>query len=298
MKTGEEAVERAELKSLKAVSIAGLFLVAVIWGSTFTANKIVLETLSPLSLMAVRFLMAFAAMALIFRKRFAVLTTGAVKGGILCGISLFLAFVLQTYGLLYTDAGKQAFLSGAYVIAVPFLTWLAFRKKPGAKAYLGAALCFSGISLISLNSGFRIERGDFLTLISSFFFAAQIVIAGYYVRNEDPAVISTIQFGVMGGLSLLGTLITGESAFMSMAGNWLTAGGISLIYLGIIGTAVAYYLQILCQKHASPTTTSIILSLEAVFGSLLAVLILGETFTLRMISGAAAILVSILITES
>ena len=46
MKTGEEAVERAELKSLKAVSIAGLFLVAVIWGSTFTANKIVLETLS------------------------------------------------------------------------------------------------------------------------------------------------------------------------------------------------------------------------------------------------------------
>ncbi|MBP7908124.1 MAG: DMT family transporter [Proteocatella sp.] len=122
MKTGEEAVERAELKSLKAVSIAGLFLVAVIWGSTFTANKIVLETLSPLSLMAVRFLMAFAAMALIFRRRFAVLTTGAVKGGILCGISLFLAFVLQTYGLLYTDAGKQAFLSGAYVIAVPFLT--------------------------------------------------------------------------------------------------------------------------------------------------------------------------------
>ena len=216
MKTGEEAVERAELKSLKAVSIAGLFLVAVIWGSTFTANKIVLETLSPLSLMAVRFLMAFAAMALIFRRRFAVLTTGAVKGGILCGISLFLAFVLQTYGLLYTDAGKQAFLSGAYVIAVPFLTWLAFRKKPGAKAYLGAALCFSGISLISLNSGFRIERGDFLTLISSFFFAAQIVIAGYYVRNEDPAVISTIQFGVMGGLSLLGTLITGESAFMAI----------------------------------------------------------------------------------
>ncbi len=250
-----------------------------------------------MSLMAVRFTLAFIIMAVIFRKRFIGLKFNDLKGGILCGVSLFLAFILQTYGLLYTDAGKQAFLSGAYVIAVPFLTWFAFKKKPSLKVYLGTIICFFGISLISLHSGFKIEFEDLLTLISSLFFAAQIVIAGYFVKSEDPAVMSTIQFGVMGGLSFVTALLIGDYAFLSITKNLFAISSVSLIYLGVVGTAVAYYLQILCQKYANPTTTSIILSLEAVFGSVLAVVVLGEIFTVKMILGAVAILVAILISE-
>lgn len=284
-------------RTKKVASIVGLFVVAIIWGSTFTANKIVLNTLTPMSLMAVRFTLAFVIMSVIFRKRFNGLKFNDLKGGILCGISLFLAFILQTYGLLYTDAGKQAFLSGAYVIAVPFLTWFAFKKKPSLKVYLGTIICFFGIALISLQSGFKIEFGDLLTLISSLFFAAQIVIAGYFVKSEDPAVMSTVQFGVMGGLSFATALLIGDYAFLSITKNIFAISSVSLIYLGVVGTAVAYYLQILCQKYANPTTTSIVLSLEAVFGSILAVVILGEVFTMKMILGAVAILVAILISE-
>ena len=60
--------------------------------------------------MAVRFTLAFVIMVTIFRKifrkKFVGINLKDLRGGILCGISLFLAFILQTYGLLYTNAGK------------------------------------------------------------------------------------------------------------------------------------------------------------------------------------------------
>lgn len=294
---GSKMVAVEKSNKLRIISIFGLFLVSMIWGSTFTANKIVLSSLTPLSLMAVRFSLAFLMMFIIFKKRFECLKLKNLYGGIFCGVSLFTAFIFQTYGLFYTDAGKQAFLSGSYVVIVPFLVWVVFKKRPSIKVYLGTILCFFGISLISLKPDFKIEYGDMLTLISSIFFAAQIVIAGYYVKNEDPAVLSTIQFATMGLLSFVFAVAIGDYAFISVFKNIFSISSLALIYLGIVGTAMAYYIQVLCQKHASPTTTSIVLSLETVFGSIIAVMVLGEVFTIKMIFGALAILISILVTE-
>ncbi|MBB6218117.1 drug/metabolite transporter (DMT)-like permease [Anaerosolibacter carboniphilus] len=285
------------MNSKKVTSLIGLFLVAIIWGSTFTFNKMALDGLTPISLMAARFMIAFIIMLIIFRKKFANISIENCTGGIFCGLALFFAFVLQTYGLMYTTASKQAFLSGAYVIAVPFLTWIAFKKRPSIKTYLGAAICFYGISLLSFNKDMSIGIGDTLTLISSVLFAAQIVIAGYYIEKEDAAVMATVQFGVMGVLSTVAVLIMKDVSFISLIADMTSPTSLSVIYLGIIGTAVAYYLQILCQRYTSPTATSIILSMEAVFGTLIAVAILGDVFTLKMIFGSIAILVSILINE-
>ncbi len=289
-----EAISRKQ----KLGAIAGLFAVAIIWGSTFTVNKMALDTLTPISLMAGRFFVAFVLMLAIFHKRFKGLGVKDCMGGILCGISLFLAVMLQTYGLLYTDAGKQAFLSGSYVICVPFLTWLVFKKRPRLRVYLGAGLCFFGISLLSLNESFRIGLGDSLTLISSVLFATQIVIAGFFISREDAAVMSTVQFGVMGLLSLLTVLLLRDGSLFTQATTHLFSPAIfAIVYLGVLGTAVAYYLQIYCQKYTAPTTTSIILSMETVFGSLIAVAVLGDVFSIKMVLGAVAILASVLIAE-
>ena len=283
--------------SKKNASLIGLVLVAIIWGSTFTFNKMALYGLTPISLMATRFMIAFILMITIFRKKFKNIKFKNCIGGFLCGLALFLAFILQTYGLIYTTASKQAFLSGAYVIAVPFLTWFAFKKTPNLKTYLGTAICFYGISLLSFNSDMSINIGDVLTLVSSILFAAQIVIAGYYIDREDAAVMSTVQFGVIGILSTIFLFIMKDFSFITIITDITSPTSLSVFYLGIIGTATAYYLQILSQKYTSPTATSIILSMEAVFGTIIAVLILGDVITLKMIFGAIAILVAILISE-
>lgn len=277
----------------RLISNFGLLLVALIWGSTFTFNKIALDSMSPISLMAARFLLAFIVMLAIFRKKFRNLTVKNCIGGILCGIALFLAFILQTYGLVYTTASKQAFLSGTYVIFVPLLTWMFFKIMPAKKVYFGVFICFLGISLISFNSDFSMNKGDLLTLISGIMFAVHILTAGHFVKTEDPAVMSTVQFGVTGILAAIVAVFIGDFGFLN-AGDAL----VPVLYLGVIGSAAAYYLQIFCQQFTSSSTTAIILSLETVFGSLLAVFFLKEIFTLRMILGAIAIFVAIIISET
>jgi len=62
-------------------------------------------------------------------------------------------------------------------------------------------------------------------------------------------------------------------------------------------TVVAYYLQAIGQKYTVSTHASLILSSEALFGSLIAVVLLGEQFTPKMILSCVVILVAILITE-
>lgn len=283
--------------SKKFASLLGLVIVAIIWGSTFTFNKMALDGLTPISLMAARFMIAFMLMMVIFRNKFISIKLEDCIGGIFCGLALFFAFILQTYGLIYTTASKQAFLSGSYVIAVPFLTWLAFKKRPTIKTYLGTAICFYGISLLSFNKDMSINIGDVLTLVSSILFAAQIVIAGYYIERDDAAVMSTVQFGVIGILSTIVVIFMKDFSFLTIITDITSPTSLSVFYLAIIGTAVAYYLQIISQKYTNPTATSIILSMEAVFGTIIAVLILGDVITLKMVFGAIAILIAILISE-
>ena len=270
----------------------GLMTAALMWGSTFPAGKYALQFMSPFYLMAFRFLLAFVLMAALFSRKLLNAKPKELRGGMYAGLALFGGYFLQIYGLQFTTAGKQSFLAAAYVVFVPFLTWVAFKRCPSARAYLGTAVCFFGVSLISLTERFTISLGDSLTLISSSLYAVHIVVTGYYAQRQEAGVFTAVQFGVCGVLAMLVAIPLDPIPTMALNG-----GAFSVIYLAIFGSLVAYYLQTVCQKYVKPSTTSIILSTEAVFGSLLSVVLLGDPFSARMALGAGAILGSIWICE-
>ena len=273
-------------------AMLGLMTTSLTWGSTFPAGKYALQFMSPFYLMGFRFLLAFAFMAVLFRKALFNARLTDMSGGIFAGLAMFGGYILQIYGLQFTTAGKQSFLAAAYVIFVPFLTWAVFRKSPSVRAYAGTAVCFLGVSLISLTEKLTISFGDSLTLISSALYAAHIVITGYFAHRQDAGVFTAVQFGVCGMLAMIMALMFSPAPALALNG-----GVLSIIYLAVFGSFVAYYLQTICQKYVKPSTTSIILSMEAVFGSLLSVLLLGDAFTAKMALGAALILGSIWISE-
>lgn len=279
-------------KKIRLLAGLGLMTTALLWGSTFPAGKYALQYMSPFYLMGFRFTLAFIIAFILFRKKILSTPVSAMTGGLLAGLAQFGGYSLQIYGLQFTTAGKQSFLAGAYVIMVPFLTWLIFKKSPSVKAYIGTAICLWGISLISLSDDLTISLGDGLTLVSSALYALHIVITGYYAKKEDAGVFTTVQFGIAGITALLMGLIFSPPPVLHLDGGLL-----SIVYLAVFGSFLAYYLQTVCQKYTSPAVTSIILSMEAVFGSLLAVMLLGEPFTLKMAVGATAILGAIWISE-
>ncbi|WZL72969.1 DMT family transporter [Clostridiaceae bacterium 35-E11] len=269
-----------------------LLVVAFLWGTTFVASKHALSYATPLFIIAIRFILAFIVLAVVFRKKIMVQQRSDLKGGIIVGTILYIAFVTQMIALQYTSAGKQAFLAGTYVVMAPFLYWLISKKKPDRRSFIGAVVCFVGIGLLTVNTTFRMGFGDSLTLFSSLFFAAHIISTGYFAEKQDTIILTVVQFGAVAILSLISALV-----FEPFPTNLALNGIVSMVYLGLFCTCIAYFLQTVAQKYTISTHAAIILSLEAVFGSILSVILLGEAFTLKMVFGCIAIFAAILITE-
>ena len=281
-----------ELKKRRLYSNLALFLVAFLWGTTFTVSKYAFAYFTPVYMIAFRFTIGVLAMCIFFWKKISKITLKDLKGGIIVGIIFFIAFVTQLIALQYTEAGKQAFLAATYVVMAPFLYWIIYHKKPDFRTLAGAFICFLGIGLLTLNASLSISFGDGLTLFSSLFFALHIMFNGYFVEKQDPVILSTVQFAVVAIISWIFAFFF--EPFPTAIGF---EGIASVLYLGIFCTGLAYFLQTAAQRYTLATHAAIILSLESVFGILLAALMLGEVFTLRMLMGCITIFGAILITE-
>ena len=129
----------------KGVAIGGLILVTVIWGGGFVASDMALESMKPFQIMMVRFLLASVLMGLVSmgqRKKEAKIENraGAIKAGMLMGLTLFAGFALQIVGLQYTTPSKNAFLTALNVVIVPFIAFVILKKKVGVKGIIGAIM--------------------------------------------------------------------------------------------------------------------------------------------------------------
>lgn len=270
-----------------------LLLVAIIWGSGFVVTKNALDHVTSYQLLAFRFTIATIVLALVFFKKIKKATLKDVKAGMLVGLFLFGGFATQTVGLNYTSVGKQAFITATNVVMVPFIYWAISKKKPDNYDIFGAILCFVGIGVLSLDGNLSINYGDFLTLICSVFFALHISSVGYFAKDADPFVLTVVQFATAALLSIISVFIF-ESGSVEIHQEAI----IPILYLGLFSTLLAFLIQNVAQKYTTSTHAAIILSLEAVFGSLLALIFLKEPFTFRFLIGCFAILISVITSET
>lgn len=270
-----------------------LLIVTIIWGSGFVATKNALDTVSPFFIMTLRFTLACILMCLVFFKQIIKINIRDLKAGCVIGFFLFMGFATQTVGLQYTTAGKQAFLTGTNVVMVPFIYWFVSGKKPDVYNLISAFLCLLGISFLTLNGTLYVNLGDTLTLICALFFACHIVSVGYFAETHNPIILTFLQFLIAAILSLISMFIF-EGAPSSLSKD----GIIPVAYLAIFSTLIAFLIQNIAQKFTTSTHTAIILSLEAVFGSLLSNLLLGELFTYKMFIGCVTIFIAIITAET
>lgn len=281
----------------KWLAIGGLILVTVIWGGGFVASDMALESMKPFQIMMVRFLLASVLMGVISRgqrKSEEKLKdrAGAIKAGVLMGVTLFMGFAFQIIGLQYTTPSKNAFLTALNVVIVPFIAFVILKKKIGAKGIIGAVMSVLGVALLSLNGDFTVSLGDGLTLFCAVGFAFQIFFTSEFVKKYPASVLNTVQMFTAFVLSAISLMIFGENDFHVTTQGWL-----SVLYLGVVSTTICYLLQTACQKYIDETKAAIILSMESVFGTIFSIMILHEVVTVRMIIGCAVILAAVIISN-
>lgn len=276
------------------MSVVGLIITTIIWGSAFVVMKNSVDIISPTYLLAIRFTIASIALVAVFFRRLKMVTQREILSGSLLGIFLFVSYLLQTYGLKYTTASKNAFITTLYVILVPFLHWFFNRKRPTANNIGAAVIAVFGLGLISLEGDLSINIGDLLTLFCGLFFAFHIVFVDRYTEHYDPVRLTVIQMVVAAILSwILAPILEGAQDFTVIKGSIF----IGLIYLGIFSTMICFLLQNVGQKHLSPNTSSIILSFEAVFGLGFSVVFLGEAVTPKLLAGCILMFASVILSE-
>lgn len=285
----------SNVRHTQALAACGLLLTALIWGFAFVVVKNSLDLIPPIYMLAFRFTIASAALALILFRRLRRITRRDLQSGAILGVFLFAAYALQTIGCQYTTAGKNAFLTTIYVILVPFLHWLINRRRPDRYVIGGALLAMVGIGLLSLQGEGGIALGDLLTLLCGIFFAVHIVYIDRYTLAQDPAILTVLQLATAAVLSfLLAPLIDGPFPAQALHPEAVTG----MLYLGLLSTMLGFLLQNIGQKYTTPSTASLLLSFESVFGVLFSTLFLHEAMTARMLLGCLLMFIAVLLVET
>lgn len=272
----------------------GLFIVAIIWGSGFVGTQIAIDSeFTPNQIMTLRFLISAILISVICYKNIKNTDKSTIKSGVILGIFLFIGFAFQTYGILYTTPSKNAFITAVNVVIVPFIGFIIYKRKLDKIGIISSIISLMGIGVLSLESDFSISIGDLLTLICAFGFALHIFFTGEFAKDKDPIALTAIQSFTAFILSLILLLITKETNIP------ISAKGLgAILYLAIFSTTICFLLQTICQRKTTQTKTAIILSTEAVFGTIFSIIILDEVITIKMIIGCVLIFVGIIMAET
>lgn len=274
-----------------------IVIATIIWGSSFFIMKNTTDVLPVSLLLFIRFIIASMVLAAIFARRLKLHhDLGHVWRGCLLGILLFMGYWFQTVGITDTTPGKNAFLTAAYVVLVPFLFWVTDRSRPDRYNIIAAVLLVAGIGCLSLEGeGFSIRFGDYMTLVGALFYALHIVSVAHFSHGRDIFVLTVFQFLMCAVCALVVSFLSETPPAISVFTPQLVG---VLAYLSLACTTLGLLFQNVAQQHLNPTTAAILLSLESVFGVVFSMVFYHEVLTLMLTAGFALIFVAVIVSET
>ena len=269
-----------------------LLAASFFWGTTFVAQILGMEGLGPYTYAAARFALGvlfIGALWFLYRdkraeQRRAGTFRSGFRAGIPVGLAMFVGVTLQQVALLYTTAGKTAFITTVYIVLVPFAAVL-LGQRVRAVQWGGAVLAFAGVYFLSAHGETTINTGDLLVLICSFFWMAQILLIDRYARAVDAIELCFMQMIIC----TIGSAVL-AAIYESFAWSDIWGAAVPILYAGLFSCGVAYTCQILGQAYVEPTQAAILMSTEAIFAAVAGWIILGETMSGVQLLGCALLL--------
>lgn len=269
-----------------------LFLTAIFWGLGFVYMDIALDSLSTFSILSVRFIGSAGIIFLVGHKKILKASKQDLYHGAILGIFLFLAFAFQTYGLVFTTAARNAFLTAANVVMVPLILYAVYKQKINTNIKIGSLLMFLGIGFVSGLGAAGFNIGDVLTLICALFFALHIIFISKFLNGRNLYTIVCMQMLVAGLISLAAGLGTSTLSFSSIGDIKF-----AMFYVVVFSTCLTFFMQNYGLSKVDSSKGAIILSTEALFGTIGSILILHESIGVMTLIGFALMFTGILVVE-
>lgn len=271
-----------------------LVLVTGFWGTSYFLTDLCMTGMSPMSLNAFRFLVAFVVLALFFFRKMKGISRATLKYGILVGLSLSAVYVFYAYGLLYTSITNAGFICALPVVTTPIIEFAVSRQRPGGKLLLALLVCAVGMGMLTLNEQFRPALGDILCLGVAVFYGVDLVITDRAVRKPevDPLQMGILQLGVVGVVTLILTLVLEKPTLPTTPAIWASA-----LFLAVFCTGIAFVVQTVQQQYTTASHVGLIFTLEPLFSAIIAFFFAGERLRPIGYVGAVLMMLSLLLME-
>jgi len=266
--------------------------VVTVWGTTFVLVKEALDVWAPFPLIVARFALGTLPFLPVLVRRATFDRTTLTRGAIL-GALLFLTFAFQTLGLRLTSASRSAFFSAVSVPLVPLLRFVMTRERPARGTYV-ALLCGCVGIILLLGRGVEpaVRAGDLLTLGCALTYAFTIIAIASFSRTSPVLALTAVQLAVTTILAAIAA-----SALRDPFPSPITSNAASILYLGLVATALTIFAQTAGQRTASVNRAAFIFALEPVMAALFAWIVRGDVLAGREMLGGVLLVAAAVVAD-
>ena len=285
----------------KTLSLFSALFCTLIWGTTFIAQDTGMDKIGPLTFNGARFFIGFLFIipfALVFEKKKIISQINVNKKLFYqllfwIGSFLFLGTYFQQTALLYTDVANAAFFTVFYVPMVPIILFVFYSKSIHWSIWPSVILCVAGVYLLSDFRNATVRLGDGLVILCAVFWSLHIIFIGKFIKNFNlPLFFGSLQALVVSLFSIFFAFFFETITFANILNE-----SVSIIYAGVMSGGIAFTLQIYAQKNISPAPSAIIFSLESVFATIAAWIILDQVLGINNLIGCTFILIGVIFSQ-
>ncbi len=280
-----------------------LAAVTMIWGGTFVAGRYLSAAVDPLLAASLRFLLA--SLALLAFMGFARIPLARPRPRqmaqlVMLGFfGIFFYNVCFFYGLQYINASRASLIVALNPAVIGLASWWLFKDRLSTSKILGIALCLAGAALVivSRNPLVLSEAND--TWRGDLLICGCVVGWGVYSLfsrglNQSLGPLQTVTWSILSGTLMLTatTLFMGRFS-VDAIGHLHAPQVLSLGYLGVLGSALAYIGYYDGIRQIGATRSGVFIALNPLTAVIFGALLLGEPLTAPMLTGGAVILLGI-----
>ena len=275
-----------------------LMVTTLAWSMSFIWSKVVTNTgMTSEMYLFLRYSLAGLILLPFSIKYLKTMTKKEFWTGILMGNIFFFSMIAQTIGISMSTPAESSFITTAYVVIAPFTTWMLLKQKPRRITWAAVVLCLAGIYILNMKPGQTIglTLGNGLTLLGALGWAFQLTFTSIAGKYMPPALLSFLSFGYTGIMGGLTALITG-SMFTTTAAQ-VGGSATAIVLAAVFPTVLANLVQVYAQPHVDANKAAVIYTLEAVFATVISILMGMEPLRTSVIVGGGLIACAVLLTQ-
>lgn len=269
-----------------------VLVVAAIWGSSYLSVKTIATQQTVVPLLVLRFLVALVPMALLVAGRLRRLTWPEIRGGMLLGLILATIFLVETVGVVHTSATNAGLIISLTMVFTPLVEGLLTRTRPSLAFVSAATLSVVGVALLTQGAGLRRPGlGDLLVLLVAVIRALHVVVMHRMrsVRDTESGALTFVQLSTCLVVFVAISPFSGPAPWR-LASSFDSGQWVDLLYLGLMCTVFAFFVQMWAVRRTSPSRVSLLLGTEPLWAAVIGVEVGGDRLGVAGALGAVLVL--------